>query len=106
MHLIRCGKMATSNQLRQEVLQMYREILRTARVFRGQLDGQCEDYCRVICTSARTELNNARKLTSQEEIMRRIVTARAALENVQRKVRGLQKNVNNIMIMEMKECLC
>lgn len=79
--------MAMSNQLRQEVLQMYREILRTARVFRGQLDAQREDYCRVICKSARTEMNNARAITSQEEIMRRIVTARAALENVQSKVR-------------------
>lgn len=75
------------SSLRQEVLQLYREILRTARVFRGQQDGQQQDYCQAVCKSARKEIESFRSLTSHEEVLRHLVTARTALEQVQQKVR-------------------
>lgn len=79
--------MKASNQLRQEVLRLYREILRTARVFRGQRDANRADMCETVSASARRELHAARHITSSEDILRRIVTARAALHDVQQKVR-------------------
>lgn len=78
--------MPSTSNLRQEVLQLYREVLRTARIFRGQRNEANQDFCKVISESARSELNESRHLTSAEVIMRRIVTARAALEELHRKV--------------------
>lgn len=77
----------TPNNLRHEVLQLYREILRTARVFRGHGEALQQDNCYTICRSARTEIEKARNLTSREDILRHLVAARAALQQVQQKVR-------------------
>lgn len=74
------------SKFRQEVLQLYREILRTARVFRGHSDAHQRDNCDTVCRSARTEIEKARNLTSSEEILRHLVAARAALQQVQEKV--------------------
>lgn len=75
-----------SSQVRQQVLQLYREILRTARLFRGQVDQNNRDYCQLICRSARSEIDKARNLSSSEEVMRRIITGRVALDEIQQKV--------------------
>lgn len=60
--------------------------MRTARLFRGQIDQNNRDYCQLICRSARSEIDKARNLKSSEEVMRRIITSRAALDEIQQKV--------------------
>lgn len=68
---------------RGEVLALYREILRTARVFRAANAEQA----RAVMQSARREFEENRNLSSREDIIRCIVVARAALHDVQQRVR-------------------
>lgn len=98
--------MTSTPKLRQEVLQLYREILRTARIFRGQKNEANQDFCKVICESARSELNGARQLTSAEDIMRRIVTARMALEELHRKVCCISYHTDPVSIMHVSRLVC
>lgn len=72
--------------LRSEVLSLYREILRTARVFRGNADQHGGDWMERLVQSARGELEAARNITSSEDITRRIVVARDALYKIQAKL--------------------
>lgn len=80
--------MASSANLRKEALQLYREIVRTSKFFSGQLDANGKDYATLLSTSARKEFEQARSLTSREEIFRRIVVGREALHQVHDKVCG------------------
>lgn len=80
--------MAATTNLRKEALQLYREIVRTAKFFSGQLDANGQDYAYVLCVSARKEFEEARSLTSREEIYRKLVVGRDALHQVQDKVSG------------------
>lgn len=80
--------MAATSNLRREALQLYREVVRTTRVFSGQLDTQGQDYATVLRASARKEFEKARGLTSREEIYRRLVVGRDALHQIHDKVRG------------------
>lgn len=84
--------MAAATNLRREALQLYREIVRTTKVFSGQLDGQGQDYATVLCASARKEFEEARALTSREEIYRRLVVGRDALHRIHDKVRGQKRS--------------
>lgn len=79
-------KMASSSNLRREALQLYREIVRTSKLFAGQLDANGKNYAVVISASARKEFEDARLLTSREEIFRKIVVGRDALHQIHEKV--------------------
>lgn len=72
--------------LRRQVLQLYRDVLRTARLFRGQNDARGADFCVQISKSARDEIEGARTLSNREEIMRRIIGGNEALREIQEKV--------------------
>lgn len=78
--------MTSQANLRREVLQLYREILRTTRIFAGQKDASHNDYSVVIARSARAEFERARGVISQEEIVKRIVVGRDALHQIHEKV--------------------
>ena len=79
--------MASSTNLRREALQLYREIVRTSKVFAGQVDANGKDYATALAASARKEFEEARSLTSREEVFRRIVVGRDALHQIHDKVR-------------------
>lgn len=79
--------MASSANLRKEALQLYREIVRTSKVFAGQLDANGKDYAALLSASARKEFEDSRSLTSREDIFRRIVIGRDALHQIHEQVR-------------------
>lgn len=79
-------EMAATSNLRREALQLYREVVRTSKFFAGQLDANGKDYAVLLSASARKEFEDARSLTSREEISRRIVVGRDALHQVHEKV--------------------
>lgn len=72
--------------MRTEALSLYREILRTARVFSGQKDANGVDWMPRLIASAREEFQSARDLGEEVEISRRIVVGRDALYKIQGKV--------------------
>lgn len=74
--------MAARSALRSEVLQFYREVLRTTRVFSGQLDPSKRDTATMLATSARKEIEGTRDIESSEEIYRRLVVGREALYQI------------------------
>lgn len=78
--------MSASGALRNEVLSLYREILRTSRIFKGQRDSNGVDWMPRLVESARQEFQSARDLTEEVEISRRIVVGRDALYQIQGKV--------------------
>ncbi len=78
--------MSSPGAIRSEVLSLYREILRTARVFRGQKDASGSDWMPRLLTSARHEFQSARDLTDPVEISRRLVVGRDALYQIHEKV--------------------
>jgi len=78
--------MASTANLRREALQLYREILRTTRVFAGQTDPSGRDYAAALAASARSEFESSRSVTDAEEIYRRLVVGRDALHQIHDKV--------------------
>lgn len=75
-----------SHNLRKDVLRLYRDILRTARVFHRQLDASGQDYAALLAASARKEFESARTITSREQIYRRLIVGRDALYQIHDKV--------------------
>lgn len=82
------------NKLRGEVLALYREILRTSRVFRGQKNKHGDDWGKLIVRSARSEIEEARSMSDSEEVTRRIVVGRDALYKIHEKIMGQLKSGN------------
>lgn len=78
--------MASTSNLRREVLQLYREIVRTSKAFSGQLDANGKDYATLVMSSARKEIEAASDIDSREEIYRRLVVGRDALHRIHDKV--------------------
>lgn len=76
--------------LRHEVLALYREILRTARVFRGQKDAQGVEWMARLVHSARQEFAAAKDITDSGEITRRLIVGRDALYSIHEKVRTMR----------------
>lgn len=78
--------MGSTGSLRREVLQLYREIVRTTKVFAGLADSNGRDYAAVLTLSARKEIEAARTIESREEIYKRLVVGRDALHQIHDKV--------------------
>lgn len=78
--------MSSRASVRKEVLQLYREIIRTIRIFSGVQDASSRDYAALLARSARKEMEEGRNITSTEEAYRRIVVGRHALHEIQQKV--------------------
>ncbi|CAN8064740.1 unnamed protein product [Agarophyton chilense] len=78
--------MGSLSSLRHEALQLYRDILRTARIFRGQTNDKMQNMESELRKSARREFEQNRTLISREDICRSLVVGRDALHQIQEKI--------------------
>ena len=81
-----------SNELRREVLSLYREVLRTCNAFYWANEAG-EPWSKVLKASARKEFENNRFLVDEVEIKRQLVIGNQCVDEIRRKFNHTEKEI-------------
>jgi hypothetical protein len=81
---------AANTNMRREVLNLYRDVLRTARSFYWSNDKGVPWY-RVLRESARKEFEEARNEKDPVIIMRKILIGRQCIDETKRRFNGVEE---------------